>query len=246
MTEDEESWVVVNNEAEEGGQQTLNFTVKNNSAAGGVGVEFGYDAIRSVNELVVATGLCNMSFRDVCGTLIAAADGSLILSKYAFDEVIRGLIPAESMDGETRRRVSSVLSGVFYAFDRDGTATVNVLEFASGFSVFCKGNKSDKLAFAFESMDDDMDGRLSRRAMWRFARAFLTVLIKVGAGGQEQDEEAFVDAVDGGAVWMAASVFGGRGGNKGVLFDEFAEWYTRSGYRENSWLELLDLRKWCL
>jgi Ca2+-binding EF-hand superfamily protein len=244
------SWVMVNNSTAPSYavRQSLNFTVKNNSAEGGVEVTYSPAAIRAVNELVSATGLCTMPFRDVCEKLIAAADhGSL--SKFAFDECIREMIPADRMKPETRLRLSATLSRMFYAFDRDGTATVNVLEFASGFSVFCEGKKSDKLAFAFETMDDDLDGKLSRRAMWRFARAFLTVLVKIGGSSSAdeglEDEEDFINAVDSGAVWTAASIFVDVDG-KGVLFDDFAEWYTKGGFRDNSWLELLDLRKWCM
>ena len=183
------------------------------------------------------------------------------MSKVKFDECIREIIPADSMDPgmdpETRRSLSATLSSIFHAFSRagpdrdgnDGTSAVNALEFAAGFAVFCEGNKSDKLAFAFETMDDGGNGRLGRRAMWRFARAFLTVLVEIG--GRFEDKEEFREVVDGGAVRTAASVFAGRKGGgereeRGVVFDEFAEWYTGGGFRDNSWLELLDLRKWAL
>lgn len=163
-----DSWVMINTDTEEGAadQHSLDFVVKNNSALGGTPITYTASDILAVNELVTATGLCDMPFRDVCAALIDGAEGGT-LSKYAFDECVRKLVPGEFMDVDTRRRLPATLSGVFFAFDRDGAAAVDALELAAGFSIFCKGNKSDKLAFAFETMDDNMDGRLNRRATWR-------------------------------------------------------------------------------
>jgi hypothetical protein len=72
------------------------------------------------------------------------------------------------------------------------------------------------------------------------------VLLKIGSASPEFEDDAdLLAAVDAGAAWTAAAVFRGVQGRE-CVFDEFAEWYTTGGFRENSWLELLDLTKWCI
>ena len=56
-------------------------------------------------------------------------------------------------------------------------------------------------------------------------------------------------AADEGANWAAKMAFNSVVHEMGheepvITFDQFAEWYTSSGYSSIPWLELLDLRKW--
>ena len=119
-------------------------------------------------------------------------------------------------------------------------------------------------------MDDDKDGRLSRRGMFKYLKAFLTVVMGLSMssfgrtfGPAEQlmtmdgecDRNASIaDAIDAGAAWATNQVFmiedsrsnRGVGMRSNVSFDDFAEWYTNGGFRSIPWLELLDLRKWVL
>ena len=59
------------------------------------------------------------------------------------------------------------------------------------------------------------------------------------------EEEEFFQFVDSASVWTAAEVFK-LGRAKLITFDNFADWYTEGGYEYASWLELLDLTKWCV
>jgi len=224
----------------------LTFIVKSTTESPGIVITFSQSDIEKIAELVTATGLHTMPFRYVCEKFLGKADEGSI-SKAAFDSCIRELIPKSNMDADTRRRLSGVLSGIFKAFDRERSQSVDALEFASGFSIFCAGSKSDKLAYSFEILDSDMDGKLTRRGMWRFARGFLTVLLSISDATNSVDDQLVLDAVDDGSVWVSASVFGFKfaDGGKFVEFDAFADWYTEGGYVDSSWFELLDLKKWC-
>mmetsp|Transcript_13788 Transcript_13788/g.28223 ORF Transcript_13788/g.28223 Transcript_13788/m.28223 type:complete len:1069 (-) Transcript_13788:18-3224(-) len=211
-------------------------------------VSFNKDDVAKVTELVVRTGLANMDFREVCNLFITTSESNGgYITKSQFDSCIRSLIPGSRMtDKEERQRISSTLSGFFYAFDRERSESVDAVELAAGFCMLCAGSKSDKLAYAFEVVDEDLDGKLSRRATWRFARSFLTLLIKISSATTEaMEEDEFFQFVDSASVWTAAAVFQ-RGKAKFIKFDNFADWYTEGGYEYASWLELLDLRKWCV
>ena len=209
-------------------------------------VTFNPSDVARVRELVTVTGLYQMSFRTVCDSFLGQAEEGA-LSKESFDSCIRSLIPGSLMNDEVRLRLSQVISGIFFAFDRERANLVDAVEFAAGFSIFCAGSKSDKLAYAFEILDDDFDGKISRRGMWRFTRAFLTVLMHISSVTDEVDGQSIIDGVDGAAVWTAAEVFKSKEGRtKYIMFDDFADWYTEGGYMKTSWFELLDLHKWCL
>ena len=117
---------------------------------------------------------------------------------------------------------------------------------ACGITVLCGGRKSDKLEFAYELMDDDKDGKLSRQGLWRYLRAFLTVLVTLSSSRNVMKEERTLSAVDSGASWACSQAFGSDSNVRLICFDEFAAWYTNGGYSIIPWLELLDLRKWVI
>ena len=78
--------------------------------------------------------------------------------------------------------VSNVLAGAFSALDRTGKGVVLADELIAGLSIFSAGNKSTKLAVAFQVFNDmkqfsDAGSMcLSKRDLWRYLRAFLSVI----------------------------------------------------------------------
>jgi hypothetical protein len=106
-----------------------------------------------------------------------------------------------------------------------------------------------KLAFVFDLMDEDGDGILSKRGLWRYFRSFLCVLLTISGSSLDMTSEELLSLCDEGAVWTArrlASSFRREDGElfKGCTFENLADWYTRGGYQIATWLELLDLTKW--
>ena len=71
-----------------------------------------------------------------------------------------------------------------------------------------EGSKSDKLSLAFEVFDADDDGLLSRRELWKFLRAFLSVILEFSDAKKSAGSTSNLhEAVDDAAVGMVASIF---------------------------------------
>jgi len=196
------------------------------------------------------------------------------ISKDKFDEAMRCVIATsndlkQNMSTDTQRLLSDLLSYIFTSFNSSESDGVDAKEIACGFTVLCGGRKSDKLEHAFELMDKDNDGLLSRSDMVRYLFSFLTVLLSISSCpiGREPREE-FLLSMDGnpikidentlsrlikdGSAWATTQVFNSanhrqmKDGQECINFDDFADWYTKGGYTSIPWLELLDLRKWVL
>jgi hypothetical protein len=109
-----------------------------------------------------------------------------------------------------------------------------------------------KLAFAFDLMDEDQDGILTKRGLWKYFRAFLASLMTIAGGASSNtNSEDIITLCDDCAVWTAAKLLeslrspnsnGSQSG--GCTFKDLADWYTQGGYQIATWLELLDLSKW--
>jgi hypothetical protein len=119
----------------------------------------------------------------------------------------------------------------------------------SSFHSFSHRSKSMKLAFAFDLMDEDQDGLLTKRGLWRYFRAFLAALMTVAGASMNVNSVELISLCDDCAVWTAAnlleslrSVTGVK--SNGCTFKDLADWYTKGGYQIATWLELLDLSKW--
>jgi Ca2+-binding EF-hand superfamily protein len=168
------------------------------------------------------------------------------------------------MSVETQTTLTTILREIFSAFDRDGTGKASAFDIACGFAVLCRGKKSDKLEYAFEILDRDKQGFLTRRDTIRYLRSFLVVLLTiVTTNAVESDylEDSVTTmcgdkcdtsmssinrAIEQGCQWAADQAMKGSHDSNALSFDDFAAWYTRIGYGNIPWLELLDLNKWVL
>lgn len=163
---------------------------------------------------------------------LASVDGSIDLA--SFERCIKQLfvspIPSELM---TKFRL------FFSHFTRDFTHFVDALELAAAFSLFTLGSKSEKLDVAFEYfMTQSNDPQLSSFQLWRFLRSVMIMILALDPSSMPSGTliAAFVER-------QALSVMKQLG--TVLCLEEFGDWYNDGGYRDLSWLELLDLRKWC-
>lgn len=105
-----------------------------------------------------------------------------------------------------------------------------------------------KLAFAFDLMDEDQDGILTKRGLWRYFRAFLSALMTIAGASMNVTSEELIALCDDCAVWTAAKLLESLRSTKGIkngcTFKDLADWYTQGGFQIATWLELLDLSKW--
>jgi Ca2+-binding EF-hand superfamily protein len=221
----------------------------------------GLDAESACNEILRASA--------------SSKNGEATITRKAFDSAMDRLLPSKNKGSiQEQRDLSAVLRGIFDAFDHEGTGEPSAIQVACGFTVLCQGKKSDKLEFAFEVLDKKKRGQLSESDMANYLRSFLTVLLSISfssfldndpmedtlstMGGHrcERSADAIARAVEKGAEWAASVAFKGveeatrgqssAGNETSMTFDDFAEWYTTTGFRTIPWLELLDLRKWVI
>jgi Ca2+-binding EF-hand superfamily protein len=249
---------------------SLKFQLITEDDHGGYMVSVSQKRIRHLRHVLMESGIYRIDGETACKQILGKAqavrsrrNNSWSLTKAEFDSTMRGIISSSSMSVETQRTLSDILAGIFYAFDRERNGTVNALEVACGFTVLCGGKKSDKLEYAFEVLDREKRGNLSKFDTVRYLRSFLTVLLNIAttvsldtdssedimttmSGGLcDRSEDSLVRAVEAGSSWAASQAFKNQRSKKDVIsFDEFAEWYTHVGYSNIPWLELLDLHKW--
>lgn len=250
---------------------SLKFHLVVDDTHGGYIVSVSQKRIRHLRHILDESGLCHVDGEIAAKQILSKAFAdrkagrqlAYSLTKDDFDSAMRGVITSRSMSIDTQRTLSDILSEIFAAFDYEGTGRVNAADIACGFTVLCKGKKSDKLEYAFEVLDTARRGRISRSDTERYLRSFLTVLINFVSASSldcdydedimtttsgercERSVSTMARAVEAGAVWASGQAFRKRK-NSGdqISFDEFAEWYTNVGYSNIPWLELLDLQKW--
>jgi len=258
---------------------SLKFHLATSDDHGGYSLSISQIRVRHLKRLLVESNLCKINIESAARTIMdyAAVRGSggrpdrssPRLTKEGFDSAMRSVIAkrpgTNNMSEETQRELSDLLTAIFSAYDFLHTGEVNAAELACGFTGLCDGKKSDKLEYAFELLDEDKDGHMTRHDMTRYLRSFLTVLLTISAtpwldrdenedmistlSGRRRDESIVAEAAEGGAQWATSQAFKGDGGktdHERITFDDFADWYTTIGYGSIPWLELLDLRKWVL
>ena len=230
--------------------------------------------IAHLRRIIIESGFHTLAAETVCNAILSKASRSKI-SKQSFDLALKSLIPGLSgkkRPSEDMKTFSSLLSEVFAAFDPGNTGRARAIEVACGFTVLCRGKKSDKLEFAFEVLDRNKKGRLSKIDTANYLQSFLTVLLSVaisplldsdrsddtlttikGGGHCELSPKILSRAVKAGAEWASELAFSSLrdhnpndAAGTAMTFDDFAAWYTTAGYSSIPWLELLDLHKWVL
>ena len=248
---------------------SLKFHLITEGDNGGYVVSVSQKRIQHLRTLLTQSGLCHLDVEQACKRILGKShrdekSGGYVMSKEEFDSAMRGIVSVQGLNIESQRALSAILSEIFTAFDYDGTGQINATEVACGFTVFCKGKKSDKLEYAFDVLDRARKGKLSQSDTAKYLRSFLTVLLNVvSTSSLDSDQDDVMSttsgmrcdrtistvarAVEAGSSWAASQAFRGQRANRDTLcFDEFAEWYTQVGYSNIPWLELLDLHKWVI
>lgn len=245
----------------------LKFHLNTTDDHGGYMLSLSQARIRHFRHILEASGIHKITSETACNHILSKGSGSKI-TKNEFDSAIRSMLPPNGCGRLMDKLISDVFSGLFAAFDRDGTREANALEVACGFTVLCRGKKSDKLEFAFEVLDRNKRGHLSTTDMACYLQSFLTVLLSIAFSPAldndpsddtiatmndrrcDRTTSTLVRAAKAGADWAASLAFSDFERNKkqagSMSFDDFADWYTAVGYSSIPWLELLDLQKWAV
>jgi Ca2+-binding EF-hand superfamily protein len=251
----------------------LKFHLITRDSHGGYRVSCSRSRINVFRQVLEFCGLQNSTVEDACNAFLSKAsrqgkaDGEPKISKEGFHAALK-LVSSwrPKSQVENQRILTGLFDSIFAAFDRDGSGKPSVIDVACGLTVLCQGKKSDKLEFAFEVLDKNKRGLLSKQDMSKYLQSFLTVLMSISltpalSQNSSSDSLSTMDgalcevsvpslqrAVAAGADWAAEQAFrefdGGRKKNGSMSFDDFAEWYTNRGFGSIPWLELIDLRKW--
>lgn len=251
-------------------QQSLKYNLNTGDPYGGYIVSISQPRVRHLRELVIDSGLCRIDGGAASSRVMEHASkprsGPPTLNRQQFNAAMEGVLALSKTPTkpETKRQVMELLSTVFATFDSKKRNKVSALEVAAGITVLCNGRKSDKLELAFDLVDVDNDGKLSRADMTLYLKSFLTVLVRVTTSPTLEDDhrEASIVQMRGGAshsddtvsiqnIIEAGSQFAVKVATdkiKGgpIDFDKFAQYYTAGGFQSMPWLELLDLNKWLL
>lgn len=253
-------------------ENPLKFHLVTSDEHGGYMLSVSPLRISHFRRILEASGLHALEAEIACNLILNKCTKSK-LSRKAFDSAMKGLLSAsldgQILDEQTEHSLEGVFNSIFDAFDHEMIGSVNAIEVACGFTVLCRGKKSDKLEFAFEVLDKKKRGRLSRTDMSNYLQSFLTVLLSIAFSPSldhdsshdmlttmngtvcERSSTMLMRTVRAGANWAASLAFrdfdSGRGDERTTMsFDDFASWYTRVGYSSIPWLELLDLQKWAM
>jgi Ca2+-binding EF-hand superfamily protein len=257
----------------------LKFQLITNEEHGGYTLSLSQTRIHHFRQILEQSGFHGLDAETACNEILRASasskKGEATITRKAFDSAMDRLLPSKNEGSvHEQRDLSTVLRGIFDAFDHEGKGEPSALQVACGFTVLCKGKKSDKLEFAFEVLDKKKRGQLSESDMANYLRSFLTVLLSISFSSFldndpledtlstmkghrcERSADAIARAVEKGAEWASSVAFKGfeeakRGetsadNETSITFDDFADWYTTAGFRTIPWLELLDLRKWVI
>lgn len=191
------------------------------------------------NSLVLASGLHEMTTNDLKQELLSRSSDGLIQRNDFYDFVIS----RNNLSKQQNSGLVNILLSIFSSLDRTNSGCVDAVELICSLIVLCEGNKSQKLAFAFELIDEDKDGLLSRRDLWRFFRSFLCTLVTLCKSSIDTSVAASADVLDSLAVWTASRLLAWDESSQ-TSFEDLADWYTYTGHNVASFIELLDLRKW--
>ncbi len=177
----------------------------------------------------------------------ASSDG--FVDRELFNSSTKFLV-SESVP-DLKQRLRNDFLSLFDAFDRQGSGKAPLDELYTGLSLLATGSKSNKLALAFNLLDNNEDGLLTRQEFWTFLRSFLCALFglvfSVGAADQKREMDEFWPTIDDASVELAAKIFleADRADRDQIEFEEFARWYSAGkGFDVIPWLELLDVKKW--
>lgn len=228
-------------------------TGDNNS--GDISVAISQRRIRHLRHILSETGLYKIGVEEGCKKILShgsTKSKTTPISKDDFSTILREILDGKggNTPGPPMDILCDLFSAIFFNND-DSSMQPTATELACAFTVLCHGRKSEKLEFAFDLLDNNKNGKLTREDVFKYLKSLLYVICAVATTSSlEDDEDGEVKPKETMAAATAAAhyavdlVFKSNQGKEVIIFDDFASWYTNSGFEVCPWIELLDLRKW--
>ena len=222
--------------------------------------------VQLLKHLMIESNFCNITIKTACEKILKGDNGKQI-SREKFNSAMHGLIDERE---KPNKSLIDLFTAIFNAFDFNKLGKADATELACGLTVLCGGRKSDKLEYAFELLDKEKRGLVSRFQMVRYLQSFLLVLLTISScqidsttaekilkdseGNNSASSMALARVICGASSWATEEIFKAtpnnrkeiKEGTEHINFENFADWYTKGGYNRIAWLELLDLKKWVL
>ena len=110
-------------------------------------------------------------------------------------------------------------------------------QFVDTFSILSSGSKSDKLALAFDALDEDGDGCLNQAQLQTFLACFLRTLMALTRKGASLPSDEMDTIVRAAAEEATAAIFEEtKTSDDGLIdFSQFGDWYTHGGFNAIAW-----------
>ncbi|KAL9184682.1 hypothetical protein ACHAXT_012652 [Thalassiosira profunda] len=187
-------------------------------------------------------------------------EAAYVITRAQFGKFVREAVPKEAskrFDPGEVENFSNYFTNFFTCFDYGWSELqkdeANAKELMVGFSFLFAGNKSAKLAAAYEMLDVDRKGYLTQQGLMRYLRSYLTMLAGISLLSANKKtttqirkrlmssrrDDAFL-AVENGARWTLSHFVRAhearharqRGSTRSnaITFEDFARWYTEGGY----------------
>ena len=219
-----------------------------------------------LQNLLRATNFERVGISEILDVVRAVASGGKV-TQSDFNRCVRTFVGGPMTNRDDISLVSGVLSSIFNIMDRDDTRSIHVDDAVGALALFSSGSKSDKLATVFDAFDVDRLGWLTKRQLWRCLRSFLSSIASLcggggggggggatgGSGGAASSASASsssslsASSIDNACVALTDRIFEDadlHDDEDRITFEEFADWYTYTGFEYAPWLELLDQKKW--
>jgi len=116
----------------------------------------------------------------------------------------------------------------------------------AGLSILASGSKSEKLIATFGLFDKQNRGNLSRTELSEYLGSFLRVLFAFRQDADPTDAQKVCDSIDDAVEEVTETILSEAicKSPQGITYQEFGEWYNRTGFNSLQWIELLDNTKW--
>ncbi len=213
------------------------------SSDGSVSIVFIREDVEFVLDTAKSTGLEVTSPTTLSFLLKSPDSKSNSVSALAFNAAMDQIFKDNGLSGSKQKSYAQALYCLFLVFDSEDKGSVDADDLSVGLSVLCAGNKSTKLAFAFNAMDSDNDGLLDQQGLGRLFCAFFLSLFSFSSGAAHLSTKELGSLAENAALHLSSQVMSDLNTDK-ITLEDIASWYGHQGARVASILELLHLCKW--
>ncbi|KAH9261703.1 hypothetical protein BASA81_000359 [Batrachochytrium salamandrivorans] len=162
------------------------------------------------------------------------------ITKKSFDHLVRSLFPQTMHTPEAERKaLSSSLSRIFFAFDRQATKEVLGRDLFTAFGVLLS---QQGLEFAFQLADANGDGFVDKQEFFTFTRSFLTLVLALNGSVSKLSVKQVSNGIDATAARVLDVCFAQADLNHDELltWGEFSNWYSqKQGHLYVPWVSLM-------